>query len=175
MTENEIWKPVVGYEGLYEISSLGRRRSLITGKFLADRLSKKGYNWASLRLNKKAHYYPVSHLVAKAFPEICGEWFEGAEVDHINGIRNDNRAVNLKVCSHIDNIRNPLTIDKFKLRDNVKNLPDVRHSVIVDDVRFASQREASLFLGVTEVMLSAFKCGRIKNPSFTKHHRVEFI
>ena len=38
-------------------------------------------------------------LVAKAFPEVCGEWFEGCVVHHINHNSLDNRAINLKVCS----------------------------------------------------------------------------
>ena len=157
----------------YWIGDDGDVFSLLSKKTLAKRYHKKGY--VSVRFPGD-RYYRVSRLVAKAYPEICGEWFEGCEVDHINGIRDDNRAVNLKVCTHLDNIRNPLTIEKFKLRAVcVKNLPDSRNSVIVDGVRFASQREASLFLGVSQVTLSAFKCGRLKNPSFAKHHRVEFI
>ena len=44
--------------------------------------------------DKKIHI-----LVAKAFPEICGEWFEGCVVHHINHNTKDNRAENLKVCS----------------------------------------------------------------------------
>ncbi len=53
--------------------------------------------------------YKVSRLIAITFPEICGSWFEGAEVDHINTIRTDDRAENLRVCTHADNQRNPLT------------------------------------------------------------------
>ena len=43
---------------------------------------------------------PVAHLIAKGFPEICGEWFEGCEVHHIDGIPNNNIASNLKIMSH---------------------------------------------------------------------------
>lgn len=51
----------------------------------------------------------MHRLVAKAFPEICGEWFEGCVVDHINTVKDDNRAVNLKVCTQKENCNNELT------------------------------------------------------------------
>ena len=41
----------------------------------------------------------VHILVAKAFPEICGEWFEGCVVHHINRVKNDNCAWNLVILS----------------------------------------------------------------------------
>ena len=40
---------------------------------------------------------PLSVEIAKANPEMCGEWFEGCEVHHINWIENDDRPENL-VC-----------------------------------------------------------------------------
>lgn len=47
--------------------------------------------------------------IAKLFPEICGEWYEGCEVDHINTNRFDNRAINLRCVSSKENMNNPLT------------------------------------------------------------------
>lgn len=47
--------------------------------------------------------------IAKLFPEICGEWYKGCEVDHINTDRFDNRAINLRCVSPKENMCNELT------------------------------------------------------------------
>ena len=155
----------------YWIGDDGDVFSLYTMKTLAKRYEKKGYVSVRFPGNR---YYKVARLVAKAYPEICGEWFEGCEVDHVNGIRDDNRAVNLKICTHRQNTNNPLTLEKFRQRQMNKR-PGNAVKVSVDGVVFDSLTDASEYLGVRQVTLSAFKSGRIKNPSFAKHHRVEFI
>lgn len=45
------------------------------------------------------HNHYVHQEVAKAFPEICGEWFEGCEVHHKDGNTENNEATNLIVCT----------------------------------------------------------------------------
>lgn len=47
--------------------------------------------------------------IVKLFPEICGVWYEGCQVDHINTIIFDNRACNLRCCSAKENMNNSLT------------------------------------------------------------------
>lgn len=48
-----------------------------------------------------------------SFPEICGEYFEGAEIDHINTIRTDNRPENLRWVDRSGNMANPNTKEKL--------------------------------------------------------------
>lgn len=74
---NEIWKPVVGYEGLYEVSNLGRVKSLGNTRkcsrfkgivtIMRLELSKVGYYRVSLRKDGKYKHWGVHRLVAIAF------------------------------------------------------------------------------------------------------------
>ena len=84
------------------------------GKVLKPCKNTKRNNYEQVRIceNGIAKTYKVHQLVAKAFPEICGEWFEGCEIDHINGITTDNRAVNLRVTNKKGNMSNPITKER---------------------------------------------------------------
>lgn len=77
---NEIWRDIPGFEGRYQASSLGNikgPRKIMNGD--SGEHGKKRY---TLYQNGK-HFRLMGHvLVAKAFPEICGEWFENCHVHH---------------------------------------------------------------------------------------------
>lgn len=121
MTEE--WRSVVGFgEGFYEVSNLGRYRSLdrivsnnwgngprlMKGRVM--KLHKRGNYWfASITVDGKMKNIYIHRLVARAFPEICGEWFEKYEVDHLDCDINNNTAWNLKVCNRKENMNNPNT------------------------------------------------------------------
>lgn len=106
------------YRNLYKISNFGRVKSLGNGnsnnskeKILKLANDGNGYLRVYLSKNGKGKYFRVHRIVAYMF--IDG-YFEGAEVDHINTIRNDNRAENLKWCTHKENSNNLLTLEKDK-------------------------------------------------------------
>ena len=106
----EIWRPVKGYEGLYEVSNEGRVKSLHThGRGKACNLKTKtkdrhGYWFVQLCKEGVCKSFYVARLVARAFPEICGEWFEGCDVNHKDENPNNNYAWNLEVCTRKYNI-----------------------------------------------------------------------
>ena len=116
--EEEIWKPIKEFEGYYEVSNMGRVRSLNykrTGKekILKNIEDYKGYLEVGLTKNGKRKQFKVHRLVAEAFipnPE------NKPCIDHINTIRNDNRIENLRWATHEENSNNPLT--KKKMSEN---------------------------------------------------------
>lgn len=74
-------------------------------KEICKQYTNKGYKFISL----KKKYIPVHRIIAFCFPKICGEWFEGCHIDHINTVRDDNRAINLRTCTAKENANNPIT------------------------------------------------------------------
>lgn len=97
----ETWKAVQGYEGLYEVSDLGRVRSLNylhSGevKIMKPSKQRKGYLQVNLYKNGIAKKHKVHRLVALAFVE--GYDLFKNQVNHINEDKTDNRAVNLEWC-----------------------------------------------------------------------------
>lgn len=118
--EEEIWAPVKGFEGRYEVSTLGRVRSLSyngTGlvKVLKPSGDTHGYTKFSLCKDGRRYMKKTHRLVAEAFLEKP----KNKEcVDHINGIRSDNACENLRWCSHKENLNYPL----FKLKAAVAKI-----------------------------------------------------
>jgi hypothetical protein len=120
----EIWKDVVGYEGYYKVSNLGRVKSLDRivkhskewnqkkkGKIIKLAKRPNGYIAVGLSKNGKVSQMYVHRLVAEAFLPNS----ENKEhVDHINTIRDDNRADNLRWTTRKENANNPMTIEKYK-------------------------------------------------------------
>ena len=85
----EQWKPLVGLEGRYEISSEGRVYSHLRGRILKPTITAKGY--AYVRLNKASRH--VAREMLKAF---VGQPEPGQQACHNNGIPGDNRLNNLR-------------------------------------------------------------------------------
>lgn len=124
----EIWKDVVGYEGLYQVSNLGnvKRLRFINGKYNFEKVTickqqmRGRYLTTRLCKNGTIKRYSIHRLVAQAFPEICGKWFENCEVDHLDTITTNNIATNLKVCTRKENINNPITLKNIKNNSGLK-------------------------------------------------------
>lgn len=93
----ELWRPVVGYEGLYEVSNFGRVRSLGNrthkGVHILKQANKGKYLFVELCKDGVRKQFLVHRLVAQAFipnPE------NKPTVDHINMFKTDNKVENLR-------------------------------------------------------------------------------
>ena len=139
--EKEIWKDIKGYEGLYQVSNLGRIKSFNywnQGKIriLKLRFHKEGYLIVSLNKNTKTKIKFVHRLIAEAFipnPE------NKPEIDHINGIRDDNRIENLRWVTRKENMNNELTKQRCK-KSNVKKVRCLTTNEVLFSISEASRK-----------------------------------
>jgi hypothetical protein len=98
---NEIWKPVYGYAGLYEVSNLGRVRSVRSGKMLRGSTTSDGYATVKLSCLGDSKHHRVQRLVCIAFRGPPP--FEDAQAAHTDGDRSNNRAGNLRWATRLHN------------------------------------------------------------------------
>lgn len=103
----------------YLVSNQGEVARKKDGVVLKQYPQKNGYVYVWLNRGYGNTTVPVHRLVAMAFHGIDG-YVEGLFVDHINTIRSDNRAVNLRWVTPKGNANNPLTIKKRR-KLNAKN------------------------------------------------------
>lgn len=114
----QVWKDIVGYEGYYQISDLGRVKSLERPVFRKDgtfqrmkkesiktpKVSIDGYYTITLSVNSVDKTFPIHRLVAEAFVPKPNTG-EILEVNHIDYNRKNNRKENLEWVTHIENVR----------------------------------------------------------------------
>ena len=158
----EIWKDVVGYEGYYQVSNLGRARSLdriasngrkIKGKILSTKVNTPPYYpRVSLSVNGKMKLVQVHRLVAQAFvynpdPE------HKTQVGHKDESRTNNRADNLEWVTPKENSNMPLHRE-----------------------RVSKANEGKVLSAETKSKISLSQKGKYKgekNPFYNKHHTNE--
>ena len=101
--EVEVWRPVKGFEGLYEVSNLGRVRSWVNNagnprfepKILEPSKTRNGYLYVCLCKNGKRTKKRVHRLVAEAF---LPNPLHLPMVNHRNELKDDNCVENLEFC-----------------------------------------------------------------------------
>ena len=150
----EIWKPVRNYEGLYEVSNLGRVKSLNYNRTGKERIMKgldngHGYLFVQLCKDGKVENCRINRLVAMAFlpnPDNL------PEVNHKDKIRTNNKVENLEWCTTKYNV-------EYSLAKAVIGINKVSGLILV----FPSTREASRQTDINHSSISACLKGRQKS------------
>jgi hypothetical protein len=108
----EIWKPIINYEGLYELSVFGKIKSLksVKEKTLIPKKDKYGHLQVRLYKNGIVKQYSVHRLVLETF---IGPRPEGMEGCHNDGNGSNNFLENLRYDTHENNMR-----DRIKHKTN---------------------------------------------------------
>ncbi len=133
----EIWKDIKKYEGLYQVSNLGRIKRIrfinnVTNKpqeriISVNKIDNLGYRTTCLCKNNKRKYKRVHRLVAETFISNPNNL---PCVNHIDGNKTNNTISNLEWCTHSQNTSHALSnglIDNAKHRIAVKNNMKIAH------------------------------------------------
>lgn len=154
----EIWKDIPGYEGKYQVSNIGRVKSIVWKGVVKDTIftpwkSRYGYLMVSLRdgINKKG--FGVHRLVYEAF---LGPIPPGMQVNHINEDKTDNRLENLNLLTPKANC-NWGTRNK-RIGNQVAQLDKDGKLVNLFDTANDAERELSIFATSIVSVCKGHKC-----------------
>src|SRR4030095_3675249 len=167
-TMHEEWRPVVGYEGFYEVSSYGRVRSyqstrwgiVSTPRILRPAKTKKGYLAQTLTRDGQKKTFPIHRLVMAAFVGISD-----LQVNHKDGDKANNYFGNLEYCTNAENQRHSIDVlghrvatgeDAPKARISNQQVAEMRQ-LLIDGVK--GQVIADMY-GVGKGYVSAIRRGR---------------
>ena len=159
----EIWEAIKGYEGKYEVSNLGRVKSLSyrnkkEERCLKPRNAGSGYPMVGLWNEEGCERKYVHKLVAEAFiPNPNGY----KEINHINETKSDNRAENLEWCTHAYNVNYGSRNGRNAL-SNPHNVPVVATLPNGDKEYYISQSQAERELSIRKGYVCLCVHGRLK-------------
>jgi hypothetical protein len=159
--DNQAWKPVVGYEGLYEVSSAGliRQTALRMGtrpnRIVSWHFGHDGYARVNLTRDGATHLHLVHKIVAAAYLGPDG----GLDVNHKNGVRSDPRLENLEYVTRAENMAHARDVLGWNPRqgellndDQVRYVRSMRGKL--------SQRKIAREMGVSQAVVWSIQSGR---------------
>ena len=167
--EKNLWRPIKGYEGYYEVSNSGEIKSLertiiVSGrsrklkeKILKPKINNDGYVHIQFSRNGCYSTFTVHRLVAEAFLEIPDD---KVFVNHINGNKLDNNVQNLEWVTRSENMQHA-----FKLGLCSKRNRRVRILDKCSGAKYNSMKEAATINGIKYHTLKKYLNGSRINKS----------
>lgn len=170
----EIWKNIIGFQGFYQVSNLGRIRSVRFNKIklLITAINHFGYCYNCISIKNIKKNYTVHRLVALTFiPNTENK----AQVNHINGIKTDNRVENLEWVTSSENnthaIKNKLRVmPKGKSHFNSKKVFNKETGVVYESITDAAKQN-----GYKKTTLTKYINGTNTNKSNLIYYNYETI
>lgn len=154
MTE-EFWKDIKGYEGLYQVSNLGRVKSLKRGseRILKPRVKSSGYIEVVLYKNSKPKNIRVNRLVAQTFipnPE------DKPQVNHIDEDKTNNMVSNLEWVTAKENMNHGTRNERISKKIKVIDIANGEYNY------YYSTRECGRKLGLNPPSITNCLKGRLR-------------
>ena len=163
----EIYKDILGFESYYQVSNLGNVKSVkrtiqintnikrtINESILKPKIDVYGYLSVDLYKNKIAKKIKIHRLVALVF---IPNYESKPIINHINGIKSDNRAENLEWCTHSENTIHSYKIGLMKangINNGRCKLTEKQVLEIRKNVENLSQRKLSFIYNVSNCLIS---------------------
>lgn len=162
---NEIWKDIEGFEGIYQVSNKGRVRSLDRklwngvgwfikkGRILKPSSTRGGYYNLGLRVDNNIVRKYVHRLVAETF---IPNPYNKPCVDHIDTDKSNNCVENLRWVTYEENMANPITKERVGM-----TIYQLLNGEVINV--FNSMTDASEHTGISIPLLSMIISGKRKN------------
>lgn len=153
--ENEEWRPIAGYEGLYEVSNVGRvRRSGPSGRIMAPYPHKQGYPMVKLTGPTGSKGKMIHRLVASAFCPRSSP--DRNTVNHIDCNAANNRASNLEWVTQKENIAHAIRLG----RKPTKHTWEIIDAIRAEPQRYGVVSALARRFGIPNSRVSAIRLGK---------------
>ena len=171
----EVWKDIIGYEGIYRISNLGNVYSIArggsggtrTGRLLIPKIDRDGYLFTNLQYKGSHKYMKIHRLVAMYFLENPDN---KPQVNHIDFIRANNIVTNLEWCTISENLKH--TWNHHRRGYNPLHKPGLDNPNTVYGITKIKEMISMRYSGMTYTKIAEiFGCSHSTVQRLTIQHR----
>ena len=191
LLENEIWRDIKGYEGLYQVSNYGRVKSIerkrwnrfdyiaTPERILKARVDKKGYIKYALYKNGKQKNINGHKLVIQAFIKNV---YNKPQINHKDGNKLNNKLNNLEYCTNRENqihaLEHGLTKNKRRLKyykQEARKCLDKYRNIAIKLAKEKNSKKVYVYDKNTNKLLYTFKSRREAQKELKVTHIGEYI